>query len=363
MSLLSRVRTGIGWPARRRALPVTVRLHKKWAVAVLPALDILCIAMSFALAYFVRFQWLPYHAEFSADFYWRLVFGMTPVWLIIFSIYHLYDVNLLFGGVEEYARVVNACTVGLMAIILYSFLDRQGGQDISRGWLIVAWVFSIAIVGSARFLYRCLIYWMQRQGFFLDRTLIVGANEEGRAIAKQLQASRTAGVRLLGFVDDNLRPGSKVDGLPVLGRRDSLEALVQRLQIDELVVVPTALGREALLEIYRTWGAKDDVRVRLSPGLYELLTTGIQVKQVGFVPLVSLNKLRITGMDAFLKTVLDYSIAVPALILLSPILLIIAVLVKLDSPGSVLYRRRVLDVGGRTFNAFKFRTMITKPSG
>ncbi len=80
---------------------------------------------------------------------------------------------------------------------------------------------------------------------------------------------------------------------------------------------------------------------------------------MGFVPLVSLNKLRITGMDALLKTVLDYSIAVPVLILLSPILLIIAVLVKLDSPGPVLHRRRVLDVGGRAFDALKFRTMIT----
>lgn len=305
MSLLSQVQTGIGWTARRGVLPVTMGLHKKWAVAVLPALDTLCIAMSFALAYFVRFQWLPYHAEFSADFYWRLVFGLTPVWLIIFSIYRLYDVNLLFGGVKEYARVVNACTMGLMMmmIVLYSFLDRRGGQDISRGWLIVAWVLSIAIVGSARFLYRRLIYWMQRWGFFLDRTLIVGANEEGKAIAKQLQASRTAGVRLLGFVDDNLRPGSKVDGLPVVGRRDSLEALIRRLQIDELIVVPTALGREALLGIYRTLGVKDDVRIRLSPGLYELFTTGMQVKEVGCVPLVSLNKLRITGMEAFLKTV------------------------------------------------------------
>ena len=71
MSLLSQVQTGIGWAARRGVLPVTMGLHKKWAVAVLPALDTLCIAMSFALAYFVRFQWLPYHADFSADFYWR----------------------------------------------------------------------------------------------------------------------------------------------------------------------------------------------------------------------------------------------------------------------------------------------------
>jgi len=358
MSLLSQVQTGIGWTARRRSLPVTTRLHKKWAVAVLPALDTLCIAASFALAYFVRFQWLPYHAEFSADFYWRLVFGMTPVWLIIFSVYRLYDTNLLFGGVKEYAHVVNACTVGLMAIILYSFLDRRGAQAISRGWLVVAWVFSITIVGSTRFLYRHLIYRIQRRGFFLDRTLIIGANEEGKAIARQLQASRTAGVRLLGFVDDNLSPGSKVDGLPVLGRRDSLETLIRRLQVDELVVVPTALGREALLEVYRTWGTKDSVRVRLSPGLYELFTTGVQVKEVGCVPLVSLNKLRITGVGAFLKTVLDYSIAIPALILLSPILFIIAVLVKLDSPGPILHRRRVLDVGGRAFDAFKFRTMI-----
>lgn len=303
MSLLSQVQTGIGRAARHRALSVTMSLHKKWAVAILPALDTLCIAVSFALANFVCFQWLPYHAEFSADFYWRLVFGLTPVWLIIFSIYRLYDVNLLFGGAKEYAHVVNACTVGLMAVILYSFLDRRGGQDISRGWLIVAWVFSIAVVSSTRFLYRCLIYWMQRQGLFLDHTLIFGANEEGKAVAKRLQASRTAGVRLLGFVDDNLRPGSRVDGLPVLGRRDSLEALIRRLQIDELVVVPTALGCEALLEIYRTLGVKDGVRVRLSSGLYELFTTGMQVKEVGCVPLASLNKLRITGMEAFLKTV------------------------------------------------------------
>ena len=82
-----------------------------------------------------------------------------------------------------------------------------------------------------------------------------------------------------------------------------LEALIRRLQIDELIVVPTALGREALLGIYRALGVKGGVRVRLSPGLYELFTTGMQVKEVGCVPLTSLNKLRITGMEAFLKTV------------------------------------------------------------
>lgn len=357
MDLLSQTR--IGWTSRRRPLPATTRLQKRWAVAVLPVLDTLCIALSFALAYHARFQWLPYHAEFSASFYWRLVLGLIPIWLIIFSIYRLYDANILFGGVKEYAHVVNACTVSLMAIILYSFLTRGDEQDISRGWLVMAWVFSIAIVGSARFLYRRFVYHMQRKGFFLDRALIVGANEEGMAIARQMQASRTAGVRLLGFVDDDLSPGSEIDGLPVLGRRDSLESLIRRLQVDELVVVPTAVGREALLDIYRTWGAKNGVRVRLSPGLYELFTTGIQVQKVGFVPLVSLDKLRITGMDAFLKTALDYSVAISALIFLSPLLLAIAAWVKLGSPGTILHRRRVLGVGGRAFDAFKFRTMIT----
>ena len=112
-------------------------------------------------------------------------------------------------------------------------------------------------------------------------------------------------------------------------------------------MAPTSLSREALLDIYRTFGSNGSgVEIKLSPGLFEILTTGAIVQEVGSVPLVSLNRLRITGIDAFLKSALDYVGAAIGLILLLPFLLLIALLVKLDSRGPALYRRRVLGVGG-----------------
>lgn len=328
-------------------------------LAILPIIDAVAIGLSFTLAYYLRFAnpWWPYYAIYSSAFYLQLVVGLIPAWLILFTLYGLYAPRNLLGGTEEYARVVNACTIGIVAVLCYSFFVRGLEQDISRGWLLVAWALSLPIVGGGRFLFRRFIYYMRTRGFFTTRTLIVGINDEGRLIARQWNTSPSAGVNVVGFVDDQTAPGTEVEGVTVLGNFDALKFLVKRFKVDELVVVPTAVGRETLLEIYRTLGTNNGVQVRLSPGLYELFTTGVQVQEVGFVPLVSLNKLRITGADAVLKTALDYGLTILALILLAPVFLVIALLIKLDSPGPVIYRRRVVGTGGREFDAFKFRTM------
>jgi len=98
--------------------------------------------------------------------------------------------------------------------------------------------------------------------------------------------------------------------------------------------------------------------VRLSPGLFEILTTGARIKESGYVPLVSLNRLRITGLDAWLKSALDLGLIVLSLPITVPLFLLLCLLIKLDSPGPVFHRRRVLGVRGQPFHAFKFRTMV-----
>lgn len=177
-------------------------------------------------------------------------------------------------------------------------------------------------------------------------------------VAAQLRESRTAGLEVVGFVDGDRPPGSELEGVPIVGRVEQLEGLVQRIGVEELIVIPTALKRETLLDLYRDWGTDDRVRIRLSSGLYELFTTGVQVREVGFIPLVSLNRTRITGMDKLMKATLDYVGALVGLVLLAPMLAVIAVLVWLDSGRPVIYRRRVVGLYGREFDAYKFRTMI-----
>ena len=125
-----------------------------------------------------------------------------------------------------------------------------------------------------------------------------------------------------------------------------------------MIIASESLPREKLLELVAQYALSDTMRIRLSSGLFEILTTGVTVKQVGFVPLIHLNKVRLSTLETFMKTALDLSIALPGVVLLSPLLAAIAIAVKLDSPGPALYRRRVVGRGGREFDAFKFRTMV-----
>jgi exopolysaccharide biosynthesis polyprenyl glycosylphosphotransferase len=112
-----------------------------------------------------------------------------------------------------------------------------------------------------------------------------------------------------------------------------------------------------MVDIFRQYGVDGRVKIRFSSGLYEIMTTGLTVTSFAYVPLVGVNPVRLTGTDRVLKTLLDYCLVIPGLILASPILLLLALLIKLDSPGPIIHRRQVMGVNGKKFNAFKFRTM------
>ena len=210
-----------------------------------------------------------------------------------------------------------------------------------------------------RFAYRRLIYHLRERGLFIRRALVVGTNEEGRAVVAQLCASPSAGVKVVGFVEPSLSYGACVEGLPVMCGLHKLDSMIHSLEVDELIVIPTALRREELLDIYRDWGTNHRVRISLSSGLYEMFTTGAQVREVGFVPMVSLNQTRILGLDAFFKAVVDYVGSFVGVVLLSPVFGIISFLIRRDSPGPAIHRRRVVGLHGQQFDAYKFRTMIT----
>jgi exopolysaccharide biosynthesis polyprenyl glycosylphosphotransferase len=188
--------------------------------------------------------------------------------------------------------------------------------------------------------------------------LIVGANEEGLAIAEQLKANPKAGIWIAGVVDDSREVGQEVlPGIPVLGSLDSIGRIARYHGIQEIIIAATALPREKLLNLFENFGTADDIAIRLSSGLYELVTTQVEVQEVANVPLLSVNKVRLTGADVVLKALLDLAVSVLVLLVTWPIMLAIAIAVKLDSPGPIFYRRHVVGVGGRPFAALKFRTM------
>jgi exopolysaccharide biosynthesis polyprenyl glycosylphosphotransferase len=338
------------------------RATNRWGMLTiwLLALDAVCLSAAFAGAYIIRFKTaLPIldTQSYSATFYAWIGLSAVPVWLGLFAVFRLYDRRLLFSGAQEYVKVANACTVGVFAQVVLSFLEVY--MPISRGWLMLTWLLSIVLVCSGRFAARRVLHRLRRAGRYRTPTLIVGANEEGLALAEQLMADPGASPDVLGFIDATLPVGTPVLGpLQVVGAPELLLDTLRLLGSVEIVVAATALTRDQLLEVYRTVGQEEEVELYISSGLFEILTTGMQVQEINNVSLMSPRRVRITGPEAVFKTVTDYSVALLTLVLLSPVMAAVALLIRMDSPGPVIFRRRVLGVSGKPFDAFKFRTMI-----
>jgi exopolysaccharide biosynthesis polyprenyl glycosylphosphotransferase len=335
---------------------------REWRLltVVLILSDLLLVALAFRVAYWIRFEvGVPLFepgALASRAYYERFVVILTPLWLAVFAGVGLYQRDHLLGGTDEYSRVLRGTSIGVLFIVIAGFLEPA--ILIARGWVFLAWGVTFLMVSAGRLVIRRVVYRLRARGAFLSRALIVGANPEARLLAEQLLRWRTSGLDLVGFVDGTESIGVElIPGLKIVGSIDQLESLIARNGVEELILASSALSREHMLTIFRRYGVSSEVHLRMSSGLYEIITTGLSVQEFAYVPLVGVNRVRLTGTDRALKAALDYALTVPALILLSPIFLVLAALVKLESPGPALHRRRVMGLNGKRFDAFKFRTM------
>jgi exopolysaccharide biosynthesis polyprenyl glycosylphosphotransferase len=341
-----------------------VGVYVKWVrqlllLGSLFLVDLIAVFGGFVLAYIIRFEMdssLFYHHEVPPlDFYRSLIFWIAPGWIIIFLAFGLYDQKNIFSGMREYAWVFNACTLSMMLTIFVIFFEPD--WQIARGWIVLSWLLISICVALGRFGFRRAVHRLRARGHMMTRVLIIGANEEGQAIAHQLQTNSKAGIQVVGFADDRFSLSNEpMANAPLLGSVESILSLIGKHNIQEIIIASTALSREKLLNLFQALDTID-IPTRLSSGLYEVLTTGVQVQEIGNVPLMSINKVRLTGGDVILKRALDLCGSLIAIIIFLPLATIIAAAIKLDSRGPVIYRRRVVGVGGKLFDAFKFRTM------
>lgn len=322
--------------------------------------DGLNIALALRFAYLIRFELtLPIFdpkALTSLDYYKGLILFIIPTWLLIFLFRGLYKRNNLLGGVQEYHLLFEANTLAMIIIIAVGFFEPR--FIFARGWILIAWFSAFFFTALGRFLLRRVAYFLRTYGYFLSKAVIVGYNQESAEMAQQLSDVRYSGLSLLGFIASSENKIELDKKIKILGDLNQLDDVIERHHIDEIILTSSALSREDLLDVFERFGTSDKVKLRISSGLYEIITTGLSVREFAWVPLVEVNKVRLTGSEQVLKTALDYGLSIPILILISPILLLISIAIKFDSPGPVIHRRRVLGVNGKEFDAFKFRTMV-----
>lgn len=345
-------------PASKKVFPLTRGQRRFVILASLLVGDFTAVIISFYLAYQLRFIILDYPSfELNVTHYQQVIGLALPIWMVLFWVYQLYSTKVLFGGLEEYTRLFNTITTGAVTLIVIDFMFHRH-ESISRGWLIALWVIALLLCGGFRFAFRHWVFFLRRHGHLLTPAVIVNADGEGLMMLEQLKQWHNSGLRVRGFLDERLPIGKQIqEDITILARCDDLEEIIKTYNIEEVIVATGSLNREQLVNIYRIISGLPEVKLRFSSGLFEMISTGLHIKEMAHVPLIEVNKVRIMGLNALLKSIMDYVGAAFLLVFLSPFYAVISLLIHRDSPGPVIYKHQVIGLNGELFNAYKFRTM------
>jgi putative colanic acid biosynthesis UDP-glucose lipid carrier transferase len=280
-----------------------------------------------------------------------------PVLLLLFHLHGLYRIDQILAGTREYVLIAHSSTYGVVGALAVSYF-AGGGPLVSRSWVLMVWLLTLLCVGGGRFAVRRVVRYLKRHGRLRTRVAIVGASNLGVDIARQFLASKNDGIDVVGFLDEYLPIGEElIEGVSVMGRPTGAAHRTTKLA-DEYILIPGALPSQRLDEISRAMVSPGGPALRLAVSSSELLTHGIQLVQRGGVPLVTVERACITGVDAMLKRALDLSIAGLAVGLLTVISLPL-LLRGMRGRRQWLVRHRIYDGDGQSVTVWLLDPSLT----
>lgn len=328
------------------------------------------ITLAFVLAYWARYD-LQIGGDVAAEnyvpinSYYILQVALTVILLLVFQFKGLYRLPRGSTWLDEVSVVTSSTTIGIAILIVLVF----GFRPVSYSRLLFgfSWVTVVILLGCERAFIGQIKRVLWARGVGVERVLVVGAGRIGQRIMQNILDQPALGYRLVGFLEDE--PDSVEWTIPLIrGRADKLNGLgnfadicpvVRDYEIDEVIIALPSSAHSTILSVIdqcRRW----EVDFKLVPDLYEMSFTKALINEVNGVPLIGVRDSSIRGLNLYVKRTMDVILTTIALVLLSPLILLTAILIKLDSPGPVFFRQTRVGKNGTLFTAYKFRSMKEK---
>jgi Undecaprenyl-phosphate glucose phosphotransferase len=331
--------------------------RRLWLVLALLAGDALAGAVALVGAYVVRFQADVIPTPLGVppiEPYLSLLGLLLPLHALSLKVVGLYEYRHERTKADEAFVVLQGVTLATLLLVAATFFFRNFSY--SRSFVLVFWVCDVVAVFGARLVIRDVVRALRRHGRFVRRALVVGAGELGQEVVRRLRGHPEFGVRVVGYLDDRIPVGERIEGREVLGGCAAVTRVLADYRVDQLFL---ALPLEAHHEVLKVLNAIEGelVDVKMVPDVLQFVTLRAAVEELEGLPVISLAQSPITGWARLLKRGTDLVLAGLGLVVLAPVLGVIALLIRLTSPGPVLYRQERTGLDGRTFDIVKFRTM------
>jgi exopolysaccharide biosynthesis polyprenyl glycosylphosphotransferase len=338
-----------------------VFLPPDWLPIALLGGDAAIVSVSLLLGYWYRHNLDPIRQSASAALAFGPYLVAIPVVILIYwaalginGQYHSWRGRTLASILLNLYAGIGLAAVVILALI--TFFDLS--VNFSRLTITYTILLSAVLMTVERYFLRQYETRLRRQGIGTERVLMVGTGEGSRMLIQRLNMFPQYGYQVVGVADNAEHPGRDYAGVPVVGTFDDIHRLVDQLQVDQVFLAVPGGDRGTLLRLIKVC---EDQRIdfKLIPDLLDVMSTRVDVNAIDGVPLVGIRKSKLTGVNAMVKRVIDAIVSAVALTIVSPILLVVAILIKLTSPkGAVLFRQERIGMHRRAFIVYKFRTMI-----
>ena len=313
--------------------------------------DVFCVIAGAWVAYVWRFGNIVLPSQYQTP----ILLGVLTT-LFVFSASGIYQSWRGKSWFHQAKVVTMAWAAVVVLLILVAFMTKTSAS-FSRQWMGEWAISSWSLLLLFRFSLTHALRILRASGLNHKRIVIVGAGDLGRRIARNLRQSEWSGLDIVGFFDD--RPevhGTKIDGIKVRGSVDKLSILAVRGRIDEIWLALPLRAEQRVKEILHEL-RHCTATVRFVPDIFGLRLLNHSIAEVAGLPILNISESPMHGFNRVIKFLEDKIIAGSILILISPLMLAIAIGVKLSSPGPIFYRQERVSWNGKSFMMLKFRSM------
>lgn len=325
-------------------------------------MDICIIVISYVAAWLLRFRGpFAYSAERGLSFeqYMVALLFIVPGYLLLYQAFTLYEPMHMQGRRLMLANIIKANVLGMMAFVFLLYMLKE--SDFSRLTVYIFCVINIILEWSARMLIFSVLRNMRTKGLNQKQIILVGYSRAAEEYIDRIEANPQWGYVVRGILDDNVPAGTIYKGIKVIGRIANLTVILPANRLDEIAIT-LGLSEYYRLEEIVTMCEKSGVHTKFIPDYNKIIPTKPYTEDILGLPVINIRYVPLSNtFNAMVKRVMDICGSIAAIIVSSPVMLLMCILIKASSPGPLIYKQERVGLHNKTFWMYKFRSMEIQP--
>lgn len=353
-----------------------IKENQKYLNRLLVIIDAAIIIISLTISWYLRFKTgLLAHSDGYLLFrqYLKPVVCIVPIYLAIYNILNLYTPHRFKGMSEEFINVIKANILGILIFVVILFIFKE--IDYSRYLLVIFTAFCTILTTLERAIIRLVLRRVRINRYNLKHIILVGYSELAIEFLRRVEKNKHWGYEVLGIIDDGvnsldnaehlsvieketlMKVAASVHGVRVIGKLKDLENFLCKFDIDEVFVTLNIREYDKLSFIINTC-EKNGVRTQIIPDYFKYIPARPYVEEVDGLPIINIRYIPLDNLiNKAIKRLFDIVFSLIAIVISSTVMLTVALIIKVTSPGPILFKQERVGLNRKSFNMYKFRSM------